>query len=509
MHFGLGWGSLNGNNSFKNPLGYIHDSFNDRPIFDNEQGGQFQLETYFSGNVSPFYGISYLMNENLLIKIENDSSMPVGFQRFENKANQIQENGISYGFDYLVNKNFSLGFAKDKNDYFSLRFIYKNNPLSIKSSYGYRKPKEKKIIDKKNDYSFFINSLESNGIGVNKIIEGAEKVGVEVTQFTHTNFDVIEQIIRTAKNESQIDKDMQVDYRIGDLQAYSSISKDTIENSEIIFKRKKTRNFNSSTKLNVRPFLAAREDFFKLAVLLENNNEYIIQDNLFFSSNLKYSIYDNFDELYIPPKDVYPEQVRSDIKDYLNNFGDNMIIGRAQIDYYITPKKNNHIMISGGILEEMFIGFGGEYLHFDKDRSLAFGFEIFHVKKRDYKMQFGTLDYENITAAANIYYRNYSFIPFDAKISVGEYLAGDVGTTFELSRTFKNGMNFGVFATFTNVSSEQFGEGSFDKGLFFTIPILNNNLNYTWRPLTKDPGARLIRKNSLHDLLVKFRSFDR
>jgi hypothetical protein len=90
-------------------------------------------------------------------------------------------------------------------------------------------------------------------------------------------------------------------------------------------------------------------------------------------------------------------------------------------------------------------------------------------------------------------------------MSFGEYLAGDVGTTIELSRTFKNGAKFGVFATFTDVSSKEFGEGSFDKGIFFNIPVITNFASYTWRPLTKDPGAKLTRKHNLHDLLVRFR----
>ena len=98
-------------------------------------------------------------------------------------------------------------------------------------------------------------------------------------------------------------------------------------------------------------------------------------------------------------------------------------------------------------------------------------------------------------ASANFYYRNYGSIPFDLKLTAGEYLAGDIGSTIELSRSFSNGVNFGVFATFTDVSAEQFGEGSFDK-IFFNIPIYGNFINYTWRPLTKDPGARLVRRNS-------------
>jgi len=67
------------------------------------------------------------------------------------------------------------------------------------------------------------------------------------------------------------------------------------------------------------------------------------------------------------------------------------------------------------------------------------------------------------------------------------------------------GTIFGLYAFITDVTTEQFGEGSFDKGIFFNIPIYGNYINYTWRPLTKDPGAKLNRRNTLYDLLVKFR----
>ena len=181
-----------------------------------------------------------------------------------------------------------------------------------------------------------------------------------------------------------------------------------------------------------------------------------------------------------------------------------ILVGRAQLDYHLTPKKNHHLMISGGILEDMFSGYGLEYLYFKQNTNYAYGFEVFNVRKRDYDWGFGHLDYENLTYSANLYYRNYGSIPFDMKISAGEYLAGDLGSTIEFKRQFSNGVSFGVFATFTDVSTEQFGEGSFDKGITFNIPIYGNFINYTWRPLTKDPGAKIIRKNSLHDLLVKF-----
>ena len=144
-------------------------------------------------------------------------------------------------------------------------------------------------------------------------------------------------------------------------------------------------------------------------------------------------------------------------------------------------------------------------IHFRPSKNYAYGFEVFDVKKRDYDMRFGNINYRNVTGSFNFYYRNYGFVPFDLKASYGEYLAGDEGFTIELSRSFVNGVKYGIFASKTDVSSDQFGEGSFDKGIYFDIPIFGNFINYSWRPLTKDPGAKLIRKNSLYDLLVKFR----
>ena len=163
------------------------------------------------------------------------------------------------------------------------------------------------------------------------------------------------------------------------------------------------------------------------------------------------------------------------------------------------------MMLTGGIFEDMFSGIGAEYLYFKQDTNFALGFEVFSITKRDYEWGFGHLDYKNTMATANFYYRNYGSIPFDMKISIGEYLAGDEGFTVNLSRTFSNGVSFGIFASITDVSAGQFGEGSFDKGIHFNIPIYGNLINYTWRPLTKDPGAKLNRRNSLYDLLVKFR----
>ena len=499
FHFGLSWGTLNGSrSSFKNPLGYISDDFYDRPDNLEDEGGQFQPSRYFSGEkASPFFGFSYAPNEKFILKFESDNTITPGKVGY-----QQSKSDYSFGIDFSINNNFTIGLANERDTHLSLKFVYKNNPKASKPRYEYKKSDHNKNDNK---YIKLIRNLNENGIVVNKIFEDSNQIGLQMSQFTHPNLDIIDEIIRRASADAGITKPVKKDLRIADLKAKTEYDEAFQRNASLIYQKQVKKKFNYNTRLSIRPFIASREAFLKGALLIENNAEYALRENFIFSSNLKHSIADNFDDLTIPPVDTYPAQVRSDIKEYLRGFGDGIIIGRAQFDYYLTPKKNHHLMFTGGILEEMFNGVGFEYLYYKEGSNYAIGFEVFDVQKRDYEMRFGTLDYKNITSHLNFHYRNYRRLPFDTKISFGEYLAGDEGFTIDLSRTFSNGTKFGVFASFTDVSSEQFGEGSFDKGIYFNIPVFGNYINYSWRPLTKDPGAKLIRKNNLHDLLVKFR----
>ncbi len=503
LHAGLGWGALNGSDSsIKNPFSYISDSFKSRSEFTGN-GGEFDSDRYFSGEtVSPFYGITYVLNDNLIFKLEKDATSNNGNIEYE-----IPKSDFSYSINFLVNNNFSLGIANERGNYLSFKFSYKNNPVKSYKKYKYKKSKNINNDDTK--YQKFIKNIESNNIGVNKVLKNNNSIGVELTQYTHTNIGVIEEIIESAAIDSGLNKNIKKELRTANLIAIKEYSSTFENEAQIIYERKKQSNFNSNTTLKFKPFLASRESFLKGALLLENDSQFVITDSLFFTSNLKYSLIDNFDDLTIPPENTFPEQVRSDVKDYLRNIDQGIKIGRAQLDYHITPKSNHHFMVTAGILEDMFSGMGFEYLYFDSEVNYAFGFEIFDVIKRDYKMAFGTTDYSNIISSANFYYRNYTSIPFDMKLSFGEYLAGDEGATIDFSRSFENGTKFGVFASFTDVSSEQFGEGSFDKGIYFNIPIYQNFVNYTWKPLTKDPGAKLNRKHTLYDLLSKYRRLEK
>src|SRR6185312_13814177 len=143
-------------------------------------------------------------------------------------------------------------------------------------------------------------------------------------------------------------------------------------------------------------------------------------------------------------------------------------------------------LLYGGMLESMYGGVGGEVLYRPLGERWAIGADANWVKQRGFDQ-----DYKDVTLA----------------LSYGRYLAGDWGSTVDVSRKFRNGVRMGAYATFTNVSSEQFGEGSFDKGIYISIPFdlmlpssHASSANILWQPLLRDGGARLGKRYNLYDL---------
>ena len=258
-----------------------------------------------------------------------------------------------------------------------------------------------------------------------------------MNQFVYSDFKNLSDNVKNSLSDSKIDyEEVIIKYSTAGLNAKTG-EEDTLimlENSEAIYKSEYEPFFSFSPNIALRPFLASRENFLRVALLAELDTQYVFNRNLFWTTNLKYALYSNFDDLVVPPHDTYPNQVRSDIKKYLNNFDNSIVLGRSQIDYFKTISDDHHILISAGILEEMFSGFGIEYLWNSDNSPFAIGIESFHVYKRDYNLEFDLLDYSNTTSHINFYYENRDFIPFTLHLSYGEYLAGDKGYTFDISK---------------------------------------------------------------------------
>ena len=196
LHAGLGWGTLNGLSDFKNPLIYLDERFKNRPTEFADKGGQFQPSRYFSDeDISIFFGFSYILNDKTLFKFERDTTQVDGQIAYE-----LPKSNYSYGFEYKFNSKFSLGIFNERDNFVSLKFVYKKNPNDEVKRYKF-KPLSEEISE--DEYQNFKKNLENNGIGVNRIIKKGEKLGIEVTQFAHGDLGTIKNIISQAKKKAK------------------------------------------------------------------------------------------------------------------------------------------------------------------------------------------------------------------------------------------------------------------------------------------------------------------
>ncbi len=187
-------------------------------------------------------------------------------------------------------------------------------------------------------------------------------------------------------------------------------------------------------------------------------------------------------------------KVRTDWPSYARE-GD-PAIERLTAAYYFRPGRDLYGRVTAGYLERMYGGVSGELLWKPVDSRLGLGAELNYAVSRDFDGGLGFRDYDVVTGHLSAYYDIGG--GFEAEVDAGRYLAGDWGATFSLDRTFGNGWKVGGFFTLTDVSAEEFGEGSFDKGIRVRIPISwftnqpsPRGFGVTLRPVTRDGGARL------------------
>jgi len=240
--------------------------------------------------------------------------------------------------------------------------------------------------------------------------------------------------------------------------------------------------------------------FYYGGIVLRMDSELQLSRRLQINSQINLNMFNNFDEKSNNPDSDLPH-VRTDIVQYLQN--SEFYIPKLQLDFFNSISKNLFTKFSAGLLEDMYGGFGFEILYKPFYSDLSIGIEAYKVKKRGFKRDFKFLDYETTTGHLNLNY-HHPDSKILATLSLGTYLAGDNGYTFDISRRLDSGFRAGVFFTRTNVSAELFGEGSFDKGFYFQIPIdlfLNDYrggyMNFRLTPLTRDGGQKLQQGNDL------------
>lgn len=221
----------------------------------------------------------------------------------------------------------------------------------------------------------------------------------------------------------------------------------------------------------------------------------------------------NLDEVTYRDSSALPE-VRSQLALYQSS-GSNPYLDTLEANYVFPLGTDLFGRASAGIFESMYGGVAGEILYRPLSSRLAYSLDINYVRQRDYDQRFEFLDYGVATGHFTVYY-DTPFHGLRVKASAGRYLAKDIGVTLDVSREFRNGLVIGAFATKTDVSSEEFGEGSFDKGIYLYIPLSeifpeaqNGVASFSYRFLTRDGGQKVGDGRSLYGIVGNYNARQR
>lgn len=213
------------------------------------------------------------------------------------------------------------------------------------------------------------------------------------------------------------------------------------------------------------------------------------------------SLFDNFN--IDRQSDSSLPHVRSDFVKYFAHGKTG--IGEFDTAYRLRLAPTVFATVKAGYLESMFAGGGGEVLWRPQGQRWALGADAYEVWQRGFDRLFDLQKYHAFTGHISLYYAS-PWHELNFMLSAGQYLAGDRGMTFQVTRRFSTGVEIGAFFTKTNITSQQFGEGSFDKGIVIRIPLgwaLPIETQGQWgidlRPIQRDGGQRLIGDATLYE----------
>ncbi len=536
LSIGLGWGLLGTESSFSNPFGNLGQNFKERGSSIG-QGGSFSYQNWFSGRTAIFGGMEYkLQKKGLRLKLEYDTSNPDEYETVEEVKSRLN---IGASFAYSDNLIFSASFDRGTN--FRLSFQFLGNFLQD----SLPKPKPKTVqklnisqIERlKEDNSIFYRSLNKSLQDESIYIQAAnyQEKKVDVAVASPRFYSLTRSAGRTARIVSALSQPEVEEINIYSMNGDFEVAKFSFNRKELdeaYLARSSANEIKNKSKIvssdenplyqnayfipkitfpefewNMSPAIKHQiggpEGFYLGQLYWRTDTSIKFRRNLSLYTSFGINIFDTFDGLNNPSQSTIP-RVRSDIQEYLTQGKNN--IQRMQLEYFGNPRKDLFYRIDFGLMEEMFGGYGGEILYRPFTQKYSFGLALHKVRQRGYKQRFSFRDYSTLTGHLGFYYDLPQGI--NAQVQLGKYLAGDKGITLDLSRRFNSGFTLGIFATKTNLSAEEFGEGSFDKGFYISIPtqlfysdFRTGNISFGLHPLTKDGGAILNKHNSLFSIL--------
>ena len=540
---GMGWGKLAGRNNLSNPLTNLNNRFDVRGNSgERGTGGKLSTDAWFSGEkASIFGGFEYFPKfyPRLRLKLEYDST---DFDT-EGERPVVQKSPVNFGISYKLSRTIDIHAGYVRGNTLQMGFTFKGtfrdrDPYKIKKDPPILLDKKTstaaKIItsrDERSMYLLALRELQKNQIYLqsaeieddeihvvysqrkfNNIMQAAGRSSIIIDsiasekiqkfRFSSLNGPNLMSTVTIPRDEftrSLDDKDFQ------SLKYVAKVEKADIDFSEMEYVPKASFPvINYEISPEIRSHIGGPDAFYFGQAWIRGDFNITFSRKLSVNGILSANLFDNFDNLRLPSDSQLP-RVRTEIVDYLKD-GSDLSISRLQFNYLDSISRDLYTRLSIGYFEEMYGGFAFEALYRPFTSPFAIGIEVYDAKKRNFDQKFGFQDYDVVSGHINTYYKH---APSGVLVTMrgGRFLAKDSGITLDFSRRFKSGMYVGAFFTLTDVSEEEFGEGSFDKGFYFSLPIeifsrehAPGRTFFGLKPLTRDGGASVISGMGLYGI---------
>jgi hypothetical protein len=522
---GMAWGYLGNRQNLFNPLSMVNSRFDQR---QKNVGTDFTVSTqsFFRGRTALFGGVEYQTPWGPVLKAEYDSN---NYQNEPFANTQAQKTPLNLGLVYRLAPGLDLSLARERGTTWSVGFTLYTDLSRL-------------AIPKLTDTPVPPVALQAPSTAPHW-----PKTGQDIQTLTQWQ---VQQIQRqdntlildltesdTAYHRPRIDKAMAVLQRdapadithielrhraLGDVLTVDHINREawlrpfaqparTSTPSPAVthsyppahslapgnsLQTTAPKLYSLTPGIHLNQSIGGPDAFVLYQLNLKLNGQLALPGDVQLSGSLNAGLVNNYDRFkYTAPSDL--PRVRTYMREYLTESRltlPNLYLSRVQ-----RLSTNWTSAVYAGYLESMFAGVGGEMLYRQPGSRWAAGLDINQVQQRDFAQNFSFRDYKAKTGHASLYWQT-PWQDVNMALSVGQYLAQDRGATLSMSRTFDNGVTMGAFATKTNVSAAQFGEGSFNKGVFWSIPFdafmtssSRQTAYFNWTPLTRDGGAMLNR----------------
>ena len=537
---GLGWGRLGSSGAIGAPFG------SDRPGFvPGDTGGELGAGQWFRGDVAPFAGVEWQVNNKLGLKAEYSSD---AYRPETRRSVFTRKSRFNFGAEYQVSNAIRLGAYYLYGSELGVNVQVQLNPRRPISPLRLPAPRPYDIRPARNanpqTYSAdwaasteaastavrdaLIPLLEAEGL---TLIEARSTARETEVRFSNQRYAARSVAVgRVARAMARVLPASVETFRIVPVE-------NDLAQSTVVFRRADLERLelapDSTNALLVRtrfqeaapglpgsaynddlfpdfswsigPYLSPSyfdpDEPFRADVGVKLNLRYQPAPGWVIAGELRQQLFGNIgDSTRIAPSAL--PRVRTDAARYSRE-GETSL-NRLYVSRQWKPREDLYARVTAGYLERMYGGVSAEVLWKPVASRLALGVEANYVKQRDFDQRFGFRDYSVATGHASAYYEFGN--GYTGQLDVGRYLAGDVGATLTLEREFSNGWRVGGFFTLTDVSADDFGEGSFDKGIKIEVPLSwflgkpeRRTVGATIRPIQRDGGARLYVPGRLYE----------